>query len=345
MIYLLVIIFLIIIIYLYYINTTAITYKKLEIKSVKPIKLKTQEKKLIINPVDVEYYNYLKKVKNDFIDKRKNRYKMKKETINNEIPEINNLNMPNNIIENVIDINGFIILENLNNEIPEANNLNIPNNFIDNIIDNNGNLIPEELNNDNQNVHDSTVQDTIKKKYKKLKEENIKINNNNNINDEILIYGNNIKKLSQNKLKDLDFVLKSIYKRNSSIMNLEDEKEYNILCKLWKKLELREQLINELLDCKINNLEAIVCPSGVCSRLLNADIVLKPESTPRTIEMLRVEMLNTASKIRNELEKENTNYSEEELKKKLKEQYNKDYKEILSEEIIQKELDTWINDI
>ena len=289
------------------------TNKKLniKIKCGKPNLLLPLKKEVILNPVDIEYYNRLKNMRELLKERRIKNYNMNKETINNEVADI-----PVETIE----------FERIELRIPEEINLN---NF-----DNNA-----------QNVHDSTVQDTIKQKFIKLKKNNIK--NKININ-EILIYAKN--KLTDKFKEDrLKFILTSIRDRNSRITNLEDNTELEILGLVWGDEKVREQIINELFDCYNSEYNNIVCPTGVVTRLLNADIVLNPETTPRTIEILRTEMLNLAAQIRIECEKkeEYLNKTEEEqdiyLKEKIKTKINDIYKSILSTETIQKELDTWLD--
>ena len=132
---------------------------------------------------------------------------------------------------------------------------------------------------------------------------------------------------------------------------MENKTELEILNLVWTNELLREQIINELFECYNGEYNNIVCPTGVVSRLLNADIVLNPESTPRTMEILRVEMLNLAAQIRNRCENrdEYLEKSEKEqdkyLKKKISEGINDTYKDILSSETIQKELDSWLEHV
>ena len=294
------------------------TNKKLniKIKCGKPKLLLSQKKEVILNPVDIEYYNRLKNMRELLKEKRIKNYNMNKETINNEVADI-----PVETIE--FERTEF---ERIELRIPEEINLN---NF-----DNNA-----------QNVHDSTVQDTVKQKFIKLKRNSIK--NNVNIN-EILMYAKNklIDKFKEDRLK---FILNSIRDRNSRITNLEDNTELEILGLVWGDEKVRDQIINELFDSYNGEYNNIVCPTGVVTRLLNADIVLNPETTPRTIEILRTEMLNLAAQIRVECEKkeEYLNKTEEEqdiyLKEKIKTKINDTYKSILSTETIQKELDTWLD--
>ena len=314
---LIILIILIIIIYIFLKNYFNKKKLNIEIKVLNPKRLKKIEKKIILEPVDLIYYEKLKKAKKELIEARKKNYKMNKETINNEMAVI-----------------------------PEDNNLQ---NIELRVIDNLNNL--ENLGNNNQNVHDTTVQDTIKKKYFKLKNNNIVILNNNNIKiNDIINYAKNKKQITNDDEEEkLKLILEEIFKRNASIINLDYATEIDILKLVWSKEELRDQIINELLDCYEPVYKHIVCPTGVITRLLNADIVINPETSPRTIELLREEMLNIAANVRNKLEKdvEYTKLNEIEQNNKLKEEIklilSKTYINIISSEIIQKELDSWLD--
>jgi len=144
-------------------------------------------------------------------------------------------------------------------------------------------------------------------------------------------------------------VLNEIVKRNSNIINLNNATEADVLNLVWNEEQLRDQIVNELFDCLNLEYKTIVCPTGVVSRLLNADIVLNPQNSPRTIELLRTEMLNIAANIRKKCENDETYKKLEEtkqneiLKKEIKTKLNETYKDIISSDIIQKELDSWID--
>lgn len=287
------------------------TVMKLKVNTIKPKVLKRLKREIILDPVDIKYYNKLNNARLELKEDRKKNYKMSKETINNEIA-----NVPLN--------------EDIELRIPEAIDLN-------------------NFNHNNQNVHDTTIQDTIKKQYKRLKSKGVIWQGGGVKIEEILNYAKRKSKIDEERLR---YILVEIYKRNSSIMNLDYSTELEILNMTWydnngceKK---RDQIINELYDCYDHVYKNIVCPTGVVSRLLNADIVLNPESSPRTIEMLREEMLNMAAKIRSDCENDDEykKMNDEEQIKVLKERIIKKitetYINIISEETIQKELDTWI---
>jgi hypothetical protein len=200
------------------------------------------------------------------------------------------------------------------------------------------------FNGDSQNVHNSLVQDTIKNKYNKIK---------NPLNNSVKIDRISIIEMAKKCGKNdeiINSILNDIERRNSSVSNI-DSTEVKVLNDSWLAAndDIKEQILNELLDARSTGI--LVCPTGVCSRIINADIVLDPESSPRTAETLRIEMLDTASKIRSDLEKD-TNYlilSESEqtimFKDALIDRYTENYKDIISASFIQKELDEWIEHV
>lgn len=288
---------------------------KIEIKSIKPKYFRKQKKEIKLEPVDLEYYNKLKKAREQLKESRKHNYNMNKGTINNEVAEL----PEDNLVE---------IVE-----------LRLPAEFI----------LDDLFNNNNQNVHDTTVQDTIKKKFFYLKQNNKNKNVVYNI-DQILDYAKKNNKIKNKVMEDnFKLVLNEIVKRNSNIINLNNATEVDVLNLVWNEEQLRDQIVNELFDCLNLEYKTIVCPTGVVSRLLNADIVLNPQNSPRTIELLRTEMLNIAANIRKKCENDETYKKLEEtkqneiLKKEIKTKLNETYKDIISSDIIQKELDSWID--
>lgn len=146
-------------------------------------------------------------------------------------------------------------------------------------------------------------------------------------------------------------VVGQIKDRNSSIKNLNDT-EFGVLKNAWGSANdnVKEQILNELEDMT-DGKSYIVCPTGVSSRIINANIVEDPGSSPIKEEDLRKEMLNSASKIRADLERSpkfqqlSEEYQIEIFKQKLFDKCNKDYNGIISPERIHKELNVWIDDI
>ena len=194
-----------------------------------------------------------------------------------------------------------------------------------------------------QNVHDSSVQSTIKSKYSKTDKN--QISDPEYIFEEILKCAND-----ENKKNRISKILNEIRNRNAYVENLKDT-ETNILCNTWKKSDkiVKDQIINEIIDCYENN--KLVCPTGVVSRIVNADIVTNPDNTPKTIEVIREEMLNIASKLRTDMEsdeeynKKSDNDKAKDFKDLLIKEYENTYKDIIDMSIIKDEYSKWINNI
>jgi hypothetical protein len=151
------------------------------------------------------------------------------------------------------------------------------------------------------------------------------------------------------KVGDVDFVLSQIAGRDASVYNLNGKKETQVLRQVWESgnENVRRQLINELVDCK-KSADELYCPTGVVTRIVNATAIESPDKMARTTDVLRAEMMNTAARVRGELEKDKVycalsdEAQSESLKKKLEETYADMYKGVLPEDVIQKELAGWI---
>lgn len=209
---------------------------------------------------------------------------------------------------------------------------------------NNNNNDNYDIDNDTQNVHDSLVQDTIKTKYK-----TISTDSTANIANEIICV-DEILQISGDKATAVQLVLQQIQERNYSISNLESN-EVSVLNNSWAaaSTNVKLQIINELLDASSGTY--LVCPTGVVSRIINANVVENPESSPHTILDLRNEMLQSAAVIRATLEKDNAYTlatTEQQLvlfKEQLEKKYIADYTGVIPIEKIQSELDEWLKHV
>jgi hypothetical protein len=189
-----------------------------------------------------------------------------------------------------------------------------------------------------QNVHDSIVQDITVNKFNKLQSYPWQDNN-------IIEW---CSQKSPEKLNDLQDVISKISERNSTVSNLGMSKEMDIIETVWKASSeaVKEQIISELIDCK--DTDSIVCPTGVVSRVINADIIENVEKAPKTKQILRDEMMNTAILVRNILENDPDYIGKSDsaqlqmFKNSLVDKYSSDYSGIVSNDIIQKELDEWL---
>lgn len=189
---------------------------------------------------------------------------------------------------------------------------------------------------DSQNVHDSIVQNSVKNMFLKKKQ---KLNyNSQKLIDEIIEFA----RVNNKDVRKIHNVLIQVNERNAIISNLHNITEMDVLSTMWNNASnnVKIQLLNEILDAYIDN-NFIVCPTGVVSRLINADIVENPEHAPKTIEIIRQEMLNTASKIRDEIEKNNPEFTDDDLKQALIKEFSSIYKDIVPLEKIYQELESW----
>lgn len=197
---------------------------------------------------------------------------------------------------------------------------------------------------DTQNVHDTNIQKQLKDTYNVVKDIS---KEPNRIFSELSVLqlaetlGKNVEKLKR--------IMTRIKSRNSSVINYNDHNEWNILQNTWKagNDNVREQIINNLLDCEENG--SVVCPTGTTSRIVESVFIDSPENMPKTKEMYSEEMFSKASAIRKELEacEEYTKLTQDNqtqaLKEKILEAYHTDYNGILTPEQIQEYTQEWIN--
>lgn len=195
------------------------------------------------------------------------------------------------------------------------------------------------LHEDSQNVHDSVLCHETGIKWKKLIAEAGKKDNSKTINLDIL----NRAHIEQRE--KLAYILSLIEKRNGTIMNMDGSSEVEVFNTVWNNSsELRkDQLINDILDCS-NGKNAIHCPTGVVTRIMNSDIVDDIRNVPKTTEILHEEIMNTASKIYKECENiDNDNERKDVFRRKLLAKLEEDYKDIISSKDIEKEINSWID--
>jgi hypothetical protein len=191
---------------------------------------------------------------------------------------------------------------------------------------------------DNQNVHNNTIQKSIKQQYNSLPNDT-----NANVCDEINKWTNSDEKISD--------IINQIKIRNSPITNLNNDTEMNILTKVWANAQddnERNAIIDELRD-SVNEQGDIYCPTGVSVRLVNSTWINKPQDMPKTKSMIHEEMMNSASIIREQLEAKDDyiNKNDEEkdtvFKETILEKYNQDYTGILTENEIKEMTSEWID--
>jgi hypothetical protein len=205
---------------------------------------------------------------------------------------------------------------------------------------------------DNQTVHDTVVQNSIKTIYADLKNEpDISFSDSSELIAEIKEFANG-NNFSKEKEKQVFEVLDQIQNRNASVYNLEDT-ELGVLKTVWEKgnKNVKDQVLNELLDCK-SGPNQIYCPTGVVTRIINASCIENPEEMPRTKDTLRQELLTTAADVRNTLEdsdklyqNKNEHEQKEYFKEKLLETVENQYKNntTVNVSIVLDEINEWID--
>ena len=337
------------------------------------------------------YYNILKN-RNDIVSK-KNKLHISNKI--KEILELNritdkekykedniNINVDNNIDNYMLNniLNGFDkqnlfsnqpILNNINIQYQEnQENQNIVNNVVDNIMNDIGEYTIDEMVddftihrnilNDDQNIHDTYINNTISNSINNIKvkstETNLSINKINftinEINDIIKDELDN-SDLNINKKNNILMVLDNIntnttksYKNNitlSELLVLIFNRIYNNYDITIQKIFL-ENLIIELNNCVENN--NIVCHTGIFNRLVNSINLLDPEVNIKSYDFLNEEIMNKCISIRNALDDNIMNYDII-LKNKIRSELNKDYvdSKILTQEQLDDILNIWIDHI
>jgi hypothetical protein len=194
---------------------------------------------------------------------------------------------------------------------------------------------------DNQNTHDSFVQKTIRNTYATS---NLSTDGKNVVKEILKCVDND---------PDITKVLETIRNRKATISNLNDKKEMEILEEVWNAVKnddvLKAYFITQLQDCYENY--STVCPTGVVTRIVSVLSIKTPEKMPRTKELITEEMLNTASKLRNNLENDEvfTKLSDEEqqssFKRQLISKYQDDYSDFMTSDEITEITSGWINEI
>ena len=199
---------------------------------------------------------------------------------------------------------------------------------------------------DAQNVHDSGVNKFIRKIF----------------NDIGLKMGSGTRQVIS-KLKKLipkgrnsdriGKVLDQIELRNANISNLNNASELDVLSTVYtqalKNDNIRDMMFQQLEDAIDNG--TVVCPTGVVNRLSTALIVETPEQFPKTKEQIKREMLESASFVRSQLEKDSSyEYMSDpeqstRLKSNLIDKLKDDYNGILTDTEISDYTRDWIDHI
>jgi hypothetical protein len=180
---------------------------------------------------------------------------------------------------------------------------------------------------DKQNVHDTSVQNNLKNKYKEYNKDLNYSTNSVNIQREIMNYTRDPRVIE---------AIRQISRRNCSLTNFDDEKELKILENTWKSGNnlVKEQIIKELRDC-IDSNGQLYCPTGVASRIVSAKYIEEPEKFPVDKNTLNTEILSKAYIIK----KDNPEISKEELTEII----TQDYSSVHDKEFIISVMSPWID--
>lgn len=312
----------------------------------------------VIKPIDNVDLNYYKQdninIDNKEIDYLSNNIQFLDNELSNLLQtinlqsKINKFNEINELVEQIIYENKLsenhknLEDEKLENESVKSENLEDEN--INNENDYYENLEDENLDREileialSQNVHDSLVQNETVNRFN---DQIIYDVDDNIFDNDIINYAE--KTLDLEKFNKFLNIINQIKNRNANIMNCDNKTEIYIINQTWKNINNEDEknmFISVILDC-IDNL-FLVCPTGVITRIIN----FNPLNDKKLIskDILRIEMLNTASKIMQDIEElEDIEDKKEEFKKRLIEQYKKDYKDI-DFKFVEEEYHTWIDE-
>jgi hypothetical protein len=161
--------------------------------------------------------------------------------------------------------------------------------------------------------------------------------------------------LSHKDKQTCNRVVDQIVKRNAKLTNFNHDSEVDILKKTWTNGDqnVRDYLLQELKDCD-NGYNEIYCPTGVASRIVNATFINDLDDNvalPKTRELIHKEMMDSAAKIRTDLESSNDYNNVDEtqqsvmFKDTLLAKYETDYENILSKDEIKDMTKDWIDHV
>ena len=201
-------------------------------------------------------------------------------------------------------------------------------------------LIPEI---DNQNVHDSTVQQYIRNGFHNIPDSGTTKDDSSCIGD--------IKRWYDNV--EINVVLNKIQSRNGTISNLNGKSELQVLATVWEQSEgnenMREYLGVQLRDCLEN--DNVVCPTGIVNRVVSSLNINNPELMPKTRGIIDQEMMQSASVLRDELELDdvyNSSCENEQkviFKERLLENLDENYINVFSKKQIREYISPWIDHV
>lgn len=199
---------------------------------------------------------------------------------------------------------------------------------------------------DSQNIHDTIVQNGIRKIWSTFF-------GDTPVNNDPAHIKSTFKEIKKAAGDDTDVisVLDTIKKRNDKIVNLGDTDEMNVLVNVWDyikdNVESKSFLLENLKEAFENG--KTVCPTGTVSRIVSTLALDEPERFPKTKEIIHNEMMNTAAKMRSDLLTDNTfvDLSEDQQTSQFKDslisKFTDDYSGILTPENIHVYTKDWID--
>lgn len=247
-----------------------------------------------------------------------------------------------NRIINVI-LNNIPIVRNINQVVDIAN-------IIPTQVQNNLNIIYNDDAYDIQNVHDTTINKTVKHSIENIKKDTqIK----HNFNEIIDMFNIEITKmnLSKNKLDNIKRVINnirqdttnSIYNKmkSSELIELVGNRIFNSSDKNYKDTCINN-LALELNDCIEN--DHVVCHTGIFNRVLNSLNYIDKNVNVKSTNVLNDEMMNKCSLIRSQLN-DNIDDFDNRLKQKIRSELKKDYVDtnIITQEELNNIINVWID--
>ena len=280
--------------------------------------------------------------------------------------ETNNLNDINDyLIQNIMEgfnkdnlfknqpVNTNRIVNLVLNNVPIVRNIN---QVVDiaNIIParprNNLNVVYNDDDYDPQNIHDTTINKTVKHSIENIKKDTqIK----HNFNEIIDMFNIEIQKLnlSNNKLNNIKRVINNIRQdttnsvynkmKTSELVELVGNRIFNSEDKNYKDICINN-LALELNDCIEN--DHVVCHIGIFNRVLNSLNYVDNFVNVKSTNVLNDEMMNKCSLIRSTLD-ENMDDFDNKLKEKIREELKKDYVDtnIITQDELNNIINVWID--
>ena len=247
-----------------------------------------------------------------------------------------------NRIINVV-LNNIPIVRNINQVVDIAN-------IIPTQVQNNLNIIYNDDAYDIQNVHDTTINKTVKHSIENIKKDTqIK----HNFNEIIDMFNIEITKmnLSKNKLDNIKRVINnirqdttnSIYNKmkSSELIELVGNRIFNSEDEIYKDTCINN-LALELNDCIEN--DHVVCHTGIFNRVLNSLNYIDKNVNVKSTNVLNDEMMNKCSLIRSQLN-DNIDDFDNRLKQKIRSELKKDYVDtnIITQEELNNIINVWID--